>query len=233
MTSEFHTSAYCDEPPIVDVLLGANACSSSARLCALAPPGASAIKCGYAASRPPDRGVQVISDTDHEEHEEVLEWAGGPFDPGRVRSDTVAFDNPQNAGDSLKTASLLVRQCAGVVISSRLPPRRCHRTPVARNVIAGAEVDLVRRPTLGCRVGQSTVQFALCGSDSGVVKNGADVRVFQPSCAVNHAQVSLDAGASGRRSSAFPPVGLPTGRARSPDTRAQVLRRQQAVISVG
>lgn len=39
--------------------------------------------------------LEVINDPAHEEHEEMLEWLGGQFDPERFDSATVKFDDPK------------------------------------------------------------------------------------------------------------------------------------------
>jgi hypothetical protein len=37
----------------------------------------------------------VIADPDHEEHESMLEWTGGTFDPGAFDPTAVKFDDPR------------------------------------------------------------------------------------------------------------------------------------------
>jgi hypothetical protein len=39
--------------------------------------------------------LDVINNPAHEEHEEMLEWLGGQFDPERFDSATVNFDDPK------------------------------------------------------------------------------------------------------------------------------------------
>ena len=39
--------------------------------------------------------LQVIADQEHEEHEAMLQWAGGNFDPEIFDPATVKFDNPK------------------------------------------------------------------------------------------------------------------------------------------
>lgn len=38
--------------------------------------------------------LDIIKDPDHEEHEEMLEWAGGEFDPDHFDCEDVSFDDP-------------------------------------------------------------------------------------------------------------------------------------------
>ena len=39
--------------------------------------------------------LEVINDPAHEEHEEMLDWLGGQFDPEQFDSATVKFDDPK------------------------------------------------------------------------------------------------------------------------------------------
>lgn len=40
--------------------------------------------------------LEIIMDPEHEEYEEMLEWAGGDFDPERFNPDGVFFDDPDD-----------------------------------------------------------------------------------------------------------------------------------------
>ena len=38
--------------------------------------------------------IEVLSDPDHDDHEDMRTWAGKDWDPKRYDSDKVRFDNP-------------------------------------------------------------------------------------------------------------------------------------------
>jgi len=38
--------------------------------------------------------LEIISDPDHEEYEEMMEWLGGEFDPEHFDAKEVSFDDP-------------------------------------------------------------------------------------------------------------------------------------------
>lgn len=40
--------------------------------------------------------LDIIMDPDHKEYEEMLEWAGGDFDPERFKPNEVCFDDPDD-----------------------------------------------------------------------------------------------------------------------------------------
>ena len=39
--------------------------------------------------------LKIITNPDHEEYEEMIQWAGGPFDPEHFDPEEVIFDDPQ------------------------------------------------------------------------------------------------------------------------------------------
>ena len=39
--------------------------------------------------------LKILADPEHEQHEEMLEWVGGSYDPGRFDPRKVLFDNPK------------------------------------------------------------------------------------------------------------------------------------------
>jgi hypothetical protein len=43
--------------------------------------------------------LETIMDPHHEEYEEMLEWAGGDFDPERFNPEEVFFDDPDDRLD--------------------------------------------------------------------------------------------------------------------------------------
>ena len=61
-------------------------CVAGARAC---PPEDCGGPSGY------DNLLAAIRDPDHEEHESVLEWLGGRFDPERFDPSQVKFDDPR------------------------------------------------------------------------------------------------------------------------------------------
>jgi hypothetical protein len=42
-----------------------------------------------------ERFLQIIRDPTHEEHEHLMVWSGGAFDPERFDKEAVRFDDPQ------------------------------------------------------------------------------------------------------------------------------------------
>ena len=38
--------------------------------------------------------LEIINNPDHEEYEEMIEWAGGAFDPEYFDKEEVSFDDP-------------------------------------------------------------------------------------------------------------------------------------------
>ena len=61
-------------------------CASGARAC---PPEDVGGPWGY------KRFIQVINEPDHDDHERMLEWVGGTFDPDYFDSEEVWFDDPK------------------------------------------------------------------------------------------------------------------------------------------
>lgn len=48
--------------------------------------------------------IEVLADTDHEEHEEVLEWVGGrEYRPDHFEAEEVTFTNPKPRLEELRT----------------------------------------------------------------------------------------------------------------------------------
>ncbi|MCG2722820.1 MAG: plasmid pRiA4b ORF-3 family protein [Thermodesulfovibrionales bacterium] len=67
-------------------------CIAGARAC---PPEDCGGTGGYA------HFLEIIMDPHHEEYEEMLEWAGGDFDPERFNPDEVFFDDPDDRLDMM------------------------------------------------------------------------------------------------------------------------------------
>jgi Plasmid pRiA4b ORF-3-like protein/Helix-turn-helix domain len=63
--------------------------------------------CGERSCPPEDVGgvhgyagfLEAIEDRQHPEHDQMLEWVGGPFDPEEFRAESVGFDDPRQRWD--------------------------------------------------------------------------------------------------------------------------------------
>ena len=77
--------------------------------------------------------LTVMQDPTHEEHESMLEWLGGRFDPGRFDPKRVKFDDPAHryrlAFESPRAPAPAGTPHNEASLSAILPPLKIIRSP--------------------------------------------------------------------------------------------------------